>query len=300
MGVYNDLFFDALEKIEAVRTERTFVELNMARVFLNAALGDIWVGKRINFNDKPDAFMLNGNDAWLRAHPVSPPDMRRILYTSRVIRLSDALFTLIPKVTGFERLRQRFHKRKDTQALFGEALIASLLVHNGISVQIVGESGRRGEDFDLLATVRGVPVSVEVTAFQSSKLSVRAILNKLNSKRDQVSPNRAAVLYLIVPDSWMANYNVAFLVFNQAIVRFMHRSRRFNAIVLIWDGIRAAEGGGFAHSHLQPVYNNRPRWRIPDRSVFGPKRDKWGQYLYSDSFLQALRTSRLKRQMRES
>ena len=244
--------------------------------------------------------MLNGNDAWLRAHPVSPPDMRRILYTSRVIRLSDALFTLIPKVTGFERLRQRFHKRKDTQALFGEALIASLLVHNGISVQIVGESGRRGEDFDLLATVRGVPVSVEVTAFQSSKLSVRAILNKLNSKRDQVSPNRAAVLYLIVPDSWMANYNVAFLVFNQAIVRFMHRSRRFNAIVLIWDGIRAAEGGGFAHSHLQPVYNNRPRWRIPDRSVFGPKRDKWGQYLYSDSFLQALRTSRLKRQMRES
>ena len=183
MGVYNDLFFDALEKIEAVQKERTFVELNMARVFLNAALGDDWISKRINFNDKPDAFMLNGNDAWLRANPVPSPDMRRILYTSRVIRLSDALFTLIPKTTGFERLRRRFHKRKDTHALFGEALIASFLVRNGLPVQIVGKSGKRGEDFDFLTTVRGVPVSVEVSAFQSSKLSVRAILNKLNDKK---------------------------------------------------------------------------------------------------------------------
>jgi hypothetical protein len=300
MGAYNDYFFDALEKIETVQKERTFVELNMARVFISAVLGDDWCRKRIHLNDQPDSFMLNGNDAWLTAHPVPPPDMRRIVHTPRVIRLSDALFTLVPKVSGFERLRQRFHKRKDTQALYSEAQVASLLVRNGVSVQVVGESGKRGEDFDLLATVRGVPVSVEVTSLQSSMLSARAILNKLNSKRDQVLSGRPAVLYLIVPESWMRNYTVAFLVFNQAIVRFMHRSRRFNAIVLIWEGVRAAEGGGFMHAHLQPVYNNRPRWRIPDRTVFGLKKDKWGQYQYSDSFVQALRTSRLKMQMRES
>ncbi|MGC1779588.1 MAG: hypothetical protein WBB34_16755 [Xanthobacteraceae bacterium] len=297
MGIYNDYFLASLEKIETVNSERTYVELNMARLFLSAILGEEWCRRRVLFGDKPDPFMLNANDRWLATHPVPPPDTRRVLYTSRVIRLSDALFTLVGKVSGFERFRQRLLKRKDTSALFSEALVASLLTRNGAAVQIVGESGKRGEDFDLLVTIGGVPVSVEVTGLHGTTLSVRAILNKLRSKRSQVPSNRAAVLYLIAPNAWMKNYTAAFLVFNEALIRFTRASRRFNAVVLIWEGIKAAEGGGFAQSHLQPIYNNRARWVIPDRGIFNLKADNWGRYLYSDPFVEKLKTFRLKQQI---
>jgi hypothetical protein len=300
MKELDSLFFGALEHVEAVYPQDTVVRVNMAIVLLRAVLGDNWCNKYIRLNSNPDAFMLNGNDAWLAANPVSPPDMRRVIYTSRVVQLSDAMFTIVPKVNGFERLRQRFHKRNDTQALYSEALITSLLVRNRASVRIIGESGKRGEDFDLLATVRGVAISVEISGFEGSALSVRTILNKLNAKRSQVPANRPAVLYLIVPQAWMVNYTAAFLVFNHAIVTFMRRSKRFNAIVLVWEYVRAEEGGGWTGSNIQAVYHNSPRWRIPDHSVFGAKPDKWGRCLYSDSFLDALRSARLKRQIRQA
>jgi hypothetical protein len=300
MGLDNNYFLRALEKIETVHKERTLIEINMARILLHATLGDTWCKKYVEFSATPDPFMLNGNDAWLKSNPVPEPDMRRIIYTNRVIQLSDAMFTLIPKVIGFEGLRRRFQKRKDTRALFSEAQTASLLVRNGVTVEIIGETGKRGEDFDLLATVRGVSVSVEVTGIKGSTLSVSAILNKLKSKRGQVSTKRPAVLYVIVPEAWMKNYTAAFLVFNQAIMSFMQRSKRFNAVVLIWEGVRAGKGGGWAHGYLQPVYNNFPRFRIPDFSVFNLKPDKWGRSRYSNSFLDALRASRLKEQIRES
>jgi hypothetical protein len=79
----------------------------------------------------------------------------------------------------------------------------------------------------------------------------------------------------------------------------MRRSKRFNAIVLIWGGVRAGEGGGWMRGSLQPVFNNFPRWRIPDLSVFGLKPDKWGKLRYSNSLVDALRAFRLKNQFRD-
>lgn len=297
MGAYLDLFLRALAQLEAVQIERTFLELNMSGLFISIILGEDWHKKRIALNENPDTWMLNGNEAWLAAHPVVAPDMRRVIYSHRVIRLSDALFTVSREIAGFDRLRQRFLKRKDTRALFAEAEIASLLIHNGCSVQIVGESGVRGQDFDLLVTARGVSVSVEVTAIEGGALSARTILNKLNGKRDQVPANRPAVLYIRVPETWMRNYTSAFLVFNEAIKRFMRSSRRFNAIVLVWEGVTPAEGGGVLHRLMQPVYNNRPRWIIPDLTVFTLKRDKWGLDRYSVSFLDSLRSFRIRKQI---
>jgi hypothetical protein len=93
------------------------------------------------------------------------------------------------------------------RALFAEAEIASLLIRNKVPVRIIGESGTRGEDFDMLATVRGVPVSIEVTAIEEGAImSPRSILNRLRSKRKQVPPTRPAILYVVVPSAWMKNY----------------------------------------------------------------------------------------------
>ena len=133
---------------------------------------------------------------------------------------------------------------------------------------------------------------------EDAVMSPRSILvNRLRSKRTQVPASRPAILYLVVPDAWMENYNLAVLKFDAAIRRFMLQSRRFNAIVLSWEDVTPT-GDITITRHLQAVYNNHPRFRIPDYSVFGVKRNKWGTSAYSDSLLNQLRTYRLRQQIR--
>jgi hypothetical protein len=288
-----DYVLEALARYEAINNERSFVAAAVSGLLLRGIFGEDWARKRLILNDKPDPWMLNGNDAWLATHPVAPPDLRRVTYSSRVVRLANALFTIIGKVDGFERLRERFLTRNDTRSSFLEAEIASLLVHNGCSVSVIGESGVRGQDFDLLATVMGTQVSVEVSAIAGGRLSINTVLNKLNGKRDQVPPDRPAVLYVRLPDTWMPpNSERGFLVLDAAVRRFMVKSKRINAIVFIGERVTPVDGGGGLHQWLAPVYNNYPRHLIPDYSVFSLKRDKWGVEGISVSFLDKLRAKR--------
>jgi hypothetical protein len=289
----------ALAKLEASSDKQGVIEANLARVNLSAILGETWVEKYVLPGPHPDPWMLNGNDDWFKAHPVSGTDIRRGIHGYRVVRLSNAFSTILSgKIEEGDLLRKRFRERTDLRPLFAELEIASLLVRNKVSVRVIGETGKRGEDFDLLATVRGVQVSVEITAIEEDAImSPRSILNRLRSKRTQVPASRPAILYLVVPDAWMGNYNLAVLNFDAAIRRFMLQSRRFNAIVLSWENVTPT-GDIPIRRLLQPVYNNHPRFRIPDYSVFGLKRDKWGTSGYSDSLLNRLRAYRLRELIR--
>jgi hypothetical protein len=299
LGEYLDLLLASLAKLEAVSDNRAMIEANLARVNLSAILGEPWVEKYVLSSPHPDPWMLNGNDDWFKAHPVSGTDMRRAMRYYRVVRLSDAFSTILSgKIEDGDLLRKRFRERTDLRALFAELEIASLLVRNKVSVKVVEESGKRGEDFDLLATIRGAPVSVEITVIQEdAAMSTRSILNRLRSKRTQVSAIRPAILYLVVPDAWMKNYSLAALIFDAAIRRVFLQSRRFNAIVLSWEKVTAT-GDMPIIRHLQAVYNNHPRFYIPDYNVFGAKGDKWGISGYSDSLLNRLRAYRLRQQIR--
>jgi hypothetical protein len=106
-------------------------------------------------------------------------------------------------------------------------------------------------------------------------------------------------LYVVVQDAWMKNHTAAFLMFNTAITRFMLQSRRFNAVILSWENVTPTVDVPIRR-YLQAVYNNRPRFRISDYSVFGAKRDKWGRTDYGDSLLNRLRAYRLKQQIEPS
>jgi len=85
-------------------------------------------------------------------------------------------------------LRERLRK-PTTEPGFVEAEVTSLLLFNGFDVEIVKESGVRGDDFDLFATRRGSTVSVEVKSKPEGELTAQTIRNTLHSKRDQVSPH---------------------------------------------------------------------------------------------------------------
>jgi hypothetical protein len=238
-------------------------------------------------SNRPDPWMLNATREWCELHPVGHPDPRPLLYHNRVIRLANALFTVSRRgMGGLETLRQRFLRRNDTRAAFFEAEIASLLVYNGCKVDVVEESGTRGDDFDLLAKVKGIDVSVEVTSVgEKIPLSIGAFYNRLKSKRNQVPADRPAVLYVNIPGNWMRRSTFSEIVLHAALRRFLFRSRRYNMIVLMWDTPSFnSEGDATVHRRVQPIYNNIARHRIPDVSVFGLKRDMWGTQRMADSF----------------
>jgi hypothetical protein len=297
MASYIPLLLDTLSRLESINTERGSVARNMAGALLFIIFGAEWFKEHVELNANPDPWMLNVTEAWLASHPVPPPDPRRIIHAQRVIRLGDAWFTIVNKrLQGLETLRQRFLTRNDTRASFAETEVASLLIHNGCSVRVVGESGVRGQDFDLAATVRGVQVSVEVTEIMGGHLSISTALNKLQGKRNQVPPDRPAVLYVHIPESWMQQRALSVLILDAAIRRFFFRSRRYNMVVLMWETFRFTPDGGVSQMFFQPVYNNRARFKIPDCTVFSVKRDTWGMMRNSKSLLDTLRSFRMRQQ----
>jgi hypothetical protein len=273
---------------EKTRGVRQLVEHGMANRIIYLIFGWDWYQRKIAFQSEPDEWMLNGNQEWLKTIKVEN-DVRRIVYHHRVVRLGDALYTLIKgNVEGGEVLKERFLKRS-TKPCFIEAEIASLLVYNGFDVEIIKESGIRGEDFDLLATKDGITLSVEVTSKEDGPLTDKTIKNTLHSKRKQVPPTRPAVLYLHIPAEWMNDEVGAQAEFNKAIDGFLRRSSRFNAIVLVWEMVIPFLDGGFTQMTMWPCYNNFPRHPFGGMQLFTPIKSVDGHIRLAHSFLDDLK-----------
>ena len=245
-----------------------------------------WYEQKVKFRaEDPDEWMLNGSDVWLAAHPVDN-DVRRIIYTHRVIRLANALFVLMrAPAKGLEVLKERFLARS-TKSCFIEAEIASSLVFNGFQVEILKEHGKKGEDFDLLATKDGATISVEVTSKLDGALTVKRIKNTLQAKRRQVSPDRPAVLYIHVPADWMRLELESMPVFDEAFQKFMSSSRRFNVIVLASEAVVPYLNGGIPTTLTRACFNNRPRHPLEHPGLFQVQLGK------TASFLERLRSTR--------
>jgi hypothetical protein len=291
------LLCEELTRVEAhTKGVPQLVEHGMASRLLALIFGNDWYDRRIRFrSEDPDEWMLNGSDSWLAANPIEN-DVRRIVHTHRVVRLADALFTLISRgVQGFDVLKGRFLSRP-TKPCFMEAEIASLLVFNGFHIEIIKETGVRGEDFDLLATKDGERVSVEVTSKIDGPMTVRTISNTLHSKRDQVPAGRPAVLYMHIPPGWLRQEKIGMPTFTKAILNFSKRSKRFNAIVLVSEEVVPHLNGGFPTMMLRACFNERPRHFFAARHLFEPQQLRDGRRRMALSFLDSIKAHRTKLQ----
>jgi hypothetical protein len=171
---------------------RQVVDVVIASHFLDVVLGRDWTLRKV----APQA----GYDEWMQ-NRLKPEGMSGIVYGHRVVRLANALFTLLQaNVAGFEILRKRFHVRP-TKPCFIETEIASVLTVNGFKVEIIGESGMRGRDFDLSATRGEISLSVEVTGKEGASLTANTIRNTLKSKRTQVPASGPAILYIVIREA---------------------------------------------------------------------------------------------------
>ncbi len=288
MGEVLDILMRELPLVEAKAAgRRVILEQGMAARLIFLVLGRDWYQKRVMFRPDPDDWMLNGNDAWLETTAI-PDDVRRIVYTHRVVRLADALYTLITgQAKGLDLLRRRLQTRP-TKPSFIETEIASLLVFQGFELEVVGEKGKRGDDFDFLATRGGITVSIEVTSKNVDSLSPKTLRNTLFKKRNQVPPGQPAVLYIHIPAKWMRDARVTQSIFNEALIDFMTRSRRFNAVIFVYEEVIPWLDGGFPRMALRACFNERPRWPFPERNLFEAREIAEGNFSMARSFLDEL------------
>ena len=81
MNANVDYLLEALARYEAINNERSFVAMAVSGLLLKGIFGEDWARKRLILNDKPDPWMLNGNDAWL---VLLRHNLRRMFFLYRV------------------------------------------------------------------------------------------------------------------------------------------------------------------------------------------------------------------------
>jgi hypothetical protein len=92
----------------------------------------------------------------------------------------------------------------------------------------------------------------------------------------------------------MSNIPTAQAVFTEAIVEFLGRSRRFNAIVLVWEQVIPFRTGGFPQMTMWACYNNLPRHSFGAIKLFEPRKNADGQIRWAYSFLDQLKAYQAK------
>jgi hypothetical protein len=259
---------------------RQVVEVGVASVFLAAVLGRDW----FDLKAKPQAIY----DEWMQ-NRLKLEGINWIIYFHRLVRLADSLFTLVNDgVTGFDILRKRFQERP-TKSCYIEAEIASLLTFNGFRVQIIGESGMRGRDFDFTANRDEISLSVEVTGKEGKPLTVSTIRNTLTKKRTQIPPNRPAVVYMHLPGIWMRDRAKAQAIFTKAFNEVFRKSHRFNGVFLVWEDVVPMESGGNSETYLWPCYNNHPRHSFDKWDLLNLRTDSKGRPSFAVSLYDFLK-----------
>jgi hypothetical protein len=280
-NIYVSLVKELPELERHCKGEKPLIEHAVASRLLCLCFGWEWYERTIAFQDNADEWMHNLK---------GDTSENRVLYTRRVIQLGDAVFTLLKtNFKGGDILKQRFLTRP-IKPCFAETEIAGLLAYNGYQVEVIGESGVRGEDFDLAASKDGVTLSIEITAKEDGPLTVQNILNTLKYKRTQVPSHRPAVLYLRIPSEWMAEPDKNRAIFTEAFQEFSRTSRRFNAYILTWENLVPFLNGAFLSSYMQPCYNHNARHPYSPSHLLTPIPSSDGRVQTTYSFLDWLRT----------
>jgi hypothetical protein len=255
MDVPEQLANELIEAGESHADDLPGLHYRMAFCIIRFYLGEDWADQKVRLQHEFDPFMLNEFDE---------ESDNRFTHQNRVEGLGDALFRL-RNCSNFDVLCGRFRSR-ETKPCFTETQIANLVANSGFQVEIVEETGVRGADFDFIAHGACEDISIEVTAKEPVPLTVATIRNTLQSKRDQVPADRAAILYIIIPEDWTEDANLAESIFSEAFENFFNGSRRFNAVVLVWvAALDIGEGRAFALT-FRPYENKAPRHPIDDTS----------------------------------
>lgn len=222
-------------------------------------LGDEWVERKIILQEQPDPFMLNEFDE---------RSENRFIHMTRVALLGDFLFRLRSS-RNFEVLLKRLTDRP-TKPCFYELEIANIFHEKGFSIEIVKETGTRGQDFDFIARTDGDQINVEVTAKEDVPMGDSTIKNTLFDKRNQLPNDNPAILYVIIPTAWTDDGPLIEDLARKSIEDFFTRSRRISVVVFYWERAFKIGEGRLMTSVFRHYVHPNPRHPVSDLSFLTP------------------------------
>jgi hypothetical protein len=193
-------------------------------------------------------------------------------HVNRGILVAETLF-LMRNSPGFEEQRKRMAERSIRPAFF-EMLSAKQFLKNKFEISARPERGKRGDDFDFIATRAGQAVNVEVTALTAEEFSEKTIVNRLSDKRNQVPKTSPAVLFCVVPEHWTSAGNVNWdEVLGRIAGKFFRGTKRIN-VVIFWieQHLPIAGGGSALISVRKPYLNTNTYHQFHAPFLFGGSR----------------------------
>jgi hypothetical protein len=220
----------------------------MAQEVILTTLGpEWWRANCLIESKKPDPF--------LKTKGTSEDD--RFDFQDRVVRLGHMLYSL-QKCAGFETFIASL-KLRDLEPTFFELQVAHLLDNSGYEVQFVEQKGHKGEDYDLIAVIKDVPVHIEAKSKRSGEItSSRALLRTLDKARGQLPPAGPGVIFLSIPEVWTRHKDAKDKTRN-LIESFFRNTQRVNHVVIVWHQWLLALEGRASASLMSQHDNPKPR-----------------------------------------
>lgn len=189
-------------------------------------------------------------------------------FQDRIIKLGHMLFSL-RVCRGYEPFILSLRTR-DLAPTFFELWVANILQQNNCVVEFVESKGKKGEDYDLIATKNGIRVSVEAKSRRSEVvLSEKTLHNTLETARRQLPPSGPGIVFISIPNEWTMERDAEKIVGN-CINSFFRNSARVNYVILIWHQWLKLEVGRATVSRVRQYENMNPRTPVQLGQIIKP------------------------------
>ena len=253
----------------SIREDSSSNTFTLALGIVKYFLGDGWIDKNLNpLVSRPGFLRLNLGDA---------ADV--YIQSFKTVDLGELLFNL-QHVGGFDECVARMRTEALVESGLAELDFGRMLYINGHDFRFVAPKGQRGDNYDFEIALDRWTICAEVKCkLEETEISAGTVLNVLSHSRDQVPPDKPGVLFIKVPQHWMAKY-----LYDQLLVEtareFFHKGTQRIVSVKYYIAPYELRDGRLGQGHFfkeVPNPNNRfdrnRSWELFNR--YRPARGAW-------------------------
>ncbi len=162
-----------------------------------------------------------------------------------IVALADALYSL-QSMNGWKQYRDRCIRTSKNvpprkfDEVYCELVVARLMQQIGATVQLRPESGTKGNDFDLFATIAGVKIAMESKLRIAGKSTdyLRTFKNTLDGARKQLPRDAPGAIVVYVPSEWLLSVESE-ASRNNTLQQFFNTTGRINFVALWYEDTKS-------------------------------------------------------------
>ncbi|HEU4388715.1 MAG TPA: hypothetical protein VFV34_13015 [Blastocatellia bacterium] len=175
-----------------------------------------------------------GGRRFFRAESESADD--RFRRQERAVRIAELVFNL-QTVEGI-KTRLSALAAGQIEDTYAELEAAGYLKRRGLNLRFVTPTGRKGGDYDaevILSDSSKVNCEMKCKV-EDSHLTSSGLLTSLKGARRQLPADEAAVVFIKIPESWLADTNLNVII-AKALEDFFRSTSRVVGVVLRWEEV---------------------------------------------------------------